>query len=136
MHFRINSGRLINHQYQNTKKNEIGGRRSTRLSTTITVEGYTAHAWSQPAGRGIHTMSNTNDTDSSEEQHHSDHPRMGDNRRHAEHATREGSGGARPDSEHGEHDGQDDGHGGGMHAGHEQMFKRRFFVNLVLSIPV
>jgi Cu2+-exporting ATPase len=81
-------------------------------------------------------MSNTNDTDSSEEQHHSDHPRMGDNRRHAEHATREGSGGARPDSEHGEHDGQDDGHGGGMHAGHEQMFKRRFFVNLVLSIPV
>lgn len=23
-----------------------------------------------------------------------------------------------------------------MHAGHEQMFKRRFFVNLVLSIPV
>ena len=79
-------------------------------------------------------MSNTNDNDSSQEQHHSDHPPMGDNRRHAEHATREGSGGAgRPDSEY---DGQDDGHGGGMHAGHEQMFKRRFFVNLVLSIPV
>lgn len=82
-------------------------------------------------------MSNTNNNDSTEEQHHSDHPRMGDNRRRAEHATREGSGGAgRPDSEHGEHDGHDDGHGGGMHAGHEQLFKRRFFVNLVLSIPV
>jgi Cu2+-exporting ATPase len=82
-------------------------------------------------------MSNTNDNDSSEEQHHSDHPRMGNNRRHAEHATREGSGeSGRPDSEHAEHDGQDDGHGGGMHAGHEQMFKRRFFVSLVLSIPV
>jgi Cu2+-exporting ATPase len=82
-------------------------------------------------------MSTTNNSDKTEEQHHSDHPRMGENRRHAEHATHGESGGSgRPDSEYGEHDGQDDGHGGGMHAGHEQMFKRRFFVSLVLSIPV
>lgn len=82
-------------------------------------------------------MVNTNNSDKTEEQHHSDHPRMGENRRHAEHATHGESGGSgHPDSEHGEHDDQDDAHGGGMHAGHEQMFKRRFFVNLVLSIPV
>ena len=35
------------------------------------------------------------------------------------------------------HEGHDSGgHSGGMHAGHEQMFRRRFFVSLVLSIPV
>ena len=33
--------------------------------------------------------------------------------------------------EHGDHDGN-----GGMHAGHEQMFRRRFVVSLFLSIPV
>ncbi|MBX0288036.1 copper-translocating P-type ATPase [Halomicroarcula sp. F28] len=46
-------------------------------------------------------------------------------------------------AEHGEHAGHDedgdhadhDGHGG-MHAGHEQMFRRRFFVSTLLSIPV
>ncbi|WP_436926616.1 heavy metal translocating P-type ATPase [Halosimplex amylolyticum] len=41
---------------------------------------------------------------------------------------------------HGGHDGHDghDGHGdgGGMHAGHEAMFRRRFFVSTLLSIPV
>ncbi len=37
---------------------------------------------------------------------------------------------------HGAHGNQDDGHGGGMHAGHEQLFKRRFFVSFILSIPV
>jgi Cu2+-exporting ATPase len=82
-------------------------------------------------------MNNSNNNESTREQQHSDHPRMGENRRRTEHATYEGSGDSgRPDSEHGAHDGQDDGHGGGMHAGHEQMFKRRFFVSLVLSIPV
>jgi Cu2+-exporting ATPase len=35
---------------------------------------------------------------------------------------------------HGEHDAHAD--HGGMHAGHEEMFRRRFFVSLVLSIPV
>jgi len=35
---------------------------------------------------------------------------------------------------HGEH-GDHDGHGG-MHAGHEQMFRRRFFISTALSIPV
>ncbi|WP_349292049.1 copper-translocating P-type ATPase [Halobacterium wangiae] len=35
---------------------------------------------------------------------------------------------------HGDHDGHGD--HGGMHTGHEQMFRRRFFVCLVLSIPV
>ncbi|MFP4345284.1 MAG: copper-translocating P-type ATPase [Anaerolineales bacterium] len=29
-----------------------------------------------------------------------------------------------------------DGEGGGMHAGHEQMFRRRFWINLVLTIPI
>jgi len=42
-------------------------------------------------------------------------------------------------SDHGghgdEHGGHGDGHGG-MHEGHEQMFRRRFFVSVVLSIPV
>ncbi|NHN61587.1 copper-translocating P-type ATPase [Halorussus sp. JP-T4] len=39
-------------------------------------------------------------------------------------------------SGHGEQ--EHDGHGdhGGMHAGHEQMFRRRFFVSALLSIPV
>ena len=40
-----------------------------------------------------------------------------------------------------DHDGGHGGHGaghgdGGMHAGHEEMFRRRFFVSLLLSIPV
>ncbi|SFP89002.1 Cu2+-exporting ATPase [Halolamina pelagica] len=38
------------------------------------------------------------------------------------------------DNGHGSHDGHDD--HGGMHEGHEQMFRRRFFVSAVLSIPV
>src|SRR6056297_3020921 len=38
--------------------------------------------------------------------------------------------------EHGEGDSTHDGHGGGMHEGHEQMFRRRFFVSTLLSIPV
>ncbi|NUC73926.1 heavy metal translocating P-type ATPase [Haloterrigena sp. SYSU A558-1] len=36
--------------------------------------------------------------------------------------------------DHGAHEHGD--HGGGMHAGHETMFRRRFFVSLLLSIPV
>ncbi len=44
------------------------------------------------------------------------------------------------DSGHGEHEGHGshDGHedNGNMHEGHEQMFRRRFFVSTVLSIPV
>jgi Cu2+-exporting ATPase len=39
-------------------------------------------------------------------------------------------------SGHDKHGGRRDGNHGGMHVGHEQMFKRRFFVSLVLSIPV
>ncbi len=35
------------------------------------------------------------------------------------------------DGDHADHDGH-----GGMHAGHEQMFRRRFFVSTALSIPV
>ena len=43
--------------------------------------------------------------------------------------------------EHGSHEGMDHGShgnhgGGGMHEGHEQMFRRRFFVSTLLSIPV
>src|SRR6056297_772428 len=38
---------------------------------------------------------------------------------------------------HGADSGGHDGHsGGGMHEGHEQMFRRRFFVSTLLSIPV
>jgi len=53
------------------------------------------------------------------------------------------------EADHGEHDDHADGapsdhdpsgdheeHGGGMHAGHEAMFRRRFFVSMILSIPV
>ena len=47
----------------------------------------------------------------------------------AEHEMSHGAGG-RGDA----HDGHDD--HGGMHAGHEQMFRRRFFVSTALSIPV
>jgi Cu2+-exporting ATPase len=36
--------------------------------------------------------------------------------------------------QHGGHDGHDD--HGGMHEGHEQLFRRRFFVSTVLSVPV
>jgi len=37
--------------------------------------------------------------------------------------------------DHGSHEGHGEGHGG-MHEGHEQMFRRRFFVSTLLSIPV
>ncbi|GGM63168.1 Cu2+-exporting ATPase [Halarchaeum rubridurum] len=47
-----------------------------------------------------------------------------------EHAGHEGDGHG-----HGSHDGHGEGHGG-MHEGHEQMFRRRFFVSTLLSIPV
>ncbi|WP_336001088.1 copper-translocating P-type ATPase [Halorientalis halophila] len=47
-----------------------------------------------------------------------------------ENAEPEGEG---PD--HGSHEGHGEGHGG-MHEGHEQMFRRRFFVSTLLSIPV
>ena len=43
---------------------------------------------------------------------------------HSEHRIDHGNGG----DNHGDH--------GGMHEGHEQMFRRRFFVSMVLSIPV
>lgn len=46
-----------------------------------------------------------------------------------EHAGHEGEHG------HGSHEGHGEGHGG-MHEGHEQMFRRRFFVSTLLSIPV
>ncbi|GAA0508982.1 Cu2+-exporting ATPase [Halorubrum aquaticum] len=47
-----------------------------------------------------------------------------------EHAGHEGGG-----HDHGSHEGHGEGHGG-MHEGHEQMFRRRFFVSTLLSIPV
>ncbi|WP_135822922.1 heavy metal translocating P-type ATPase [Halostella litorea] len=47
-----------------------------------------------------------------------------------EHAGHEGEG-----HDHGSHEGHGEGHGG-MHEGHEQMFRRRFFVSTLLSIPV
>ncbi|WP_256290818.1 heavy metal translocating P-type ATPase [Halobellus inordinatus] len=37
--------------------------------------------------------------------------------------------------DHGSHEGHGEGHGG-MHESHEQMFRRRFFVSTLLSIPV
>jgi Cu2+-exporting ATPase len=75
-------------------------------------------------------MNDTNNNDSTRESQHSDHPRMDENRRRGAHATHdESADSVHQGDEHGEH-------GSGMHAGHEQMFKRRFFVSLVLSIPV
>ncbi|WP_425499792.1 copper-translocating P-type ATPase [Natrinema caseinilyticum] len=47
-----------------------------------------------------------------------------------EHRASHGSGG----SDHGGHDGHEG--DGGMHEGHEQMFRRRFFISTLLSIPV
>ncbi|GAB7011320.1 MULTISPECIES: copper-translocating P-type ATPase [Halobacteriales] len=47
-----------------------------------------------------------------------------------EHAGHEGEG-----HDHSTHEGHGEGHGG-MHEGHEQMFRRRFFVSTLLSIPV
>jgi len=47
-----------------------------------------------------------------------------------EHAGHEGEGHG-----HSSHEGHGEGHGG-MHEGHEQMFRRRFFVSTLLSIPV
>ncbi|ELZ28984.1 copper-translocating P-type ATPase [Halogeometricum pallidum JCM 14848] len=49
---------------------------------------------------------------------------------HHDHAGHEGEG-----DDHGTHEGHGEGHGG-MHEGHEQMFRRRFFVSTLLSIPV
>jgi|GEM_PF-1231429 YHS domain-containing protein len=54
---------------------------------------------------------------------------------HTDHAQTDGSGTEKPTED--DHDGHD--HGGGAmvdHSGHEDMFRRRFFVCLVLSIPV
>jgi len=47
-----------------------------------------------------------------------------------EHAGHESEG-----HDHGSHEGHGEGHAG-MHEGHEQMFRRRFFVSTLLSIPV
>jgi Cu2+-exporting ATPase len=78
-------------------------------------------------------MNNTDTNDTTQEPRHDDHPRLDENRRRGAHATHDGSGDPTHHSD--DHDQHGD-HGGGMHAGHEQMFKRRFFVSLVLSVPV
>ncbi len=56
---------------------------------------------------------------------------------HADHETTSEGGHGRAHVDHGDH-GEDNGHGdhGGMHEGHEQMFRRRFFISTLLSIPV
>ena len=81
-------------------------------------------------------MNNTEENDSTQEPHHSDHPRMNENRRRAAHATQGSDRSLNYSDEHREHGNHGTDHGGGMHAGHERMFRRRFFVSLVLSIPV
>jgi Cu2+-exporting ATPase len=54
-----------------------------------------------------------------------------------EHKQHAGTGGAEHNSDQRAHEGHDAGHGAHVsHAGHEQMFRRRFWVCLVLSIPV
>jgi len=63
-----------------------------------------------------------------EEAHPSAAGEMASHEQH-EHAGHEGEHG------HGSHEGHGEGHGG-MHEGHEQMFRRRFFVSTLLSIPV
>jgi Cu2+-exporting ATPase len=52
---------------------------------------------------------------------------------HHDHSTETGSAHGASAGDHGHH--QHDDHGG-MHEGHEQMFRRRFFVSTLLSIPV
>jgi Cu2+-exporting ATPase len=54
-----------------------------------------------------------------------------------EHKQHAGTGGSEHNSDQRAHEGHDAGHGAHVsHAGHEQMFRRRFWVCLVLSIPV
>ena len=81
-------------------------------------------------------MDNTEENDSTQEPHQSDHPRMNENRRRAAHVTHGSARTLDHGDEHREHGNRGMDHGGGMHAGHERMFRRRFFVSLVLSIPV
>ena len=68
------------------------------------------------------------DSRSSSGSDHGEHGRGDRSGSHDEHA--------RHDSSHDEHEGDSHGDHGGMHAGHEQMFRRRFFVSTLLSIPV
>jgi Cu2+-exporting ATPase len=53
----------------------------------------------------------------------------------ASHMQHEHTGHEGGEHDHGSHEGHGEGHGG-MHEGHEQMFRRRFFVSTLLSIPV
>ncbi|SFR87327.1 Cu2+-exporting ATPase [Halomicrobium zhouii] len=69
------------------------------------------------AGREVHERS----------AHAMGHGGDGDHAEHDGHGERYG--------DHADHDGHGDGHGG-MHEGHEQLFRRRFFVSTLLSIPV
>jgi len=64
-----------------------------------------------------------------DEAHHTAAGEMASHEQH-EHAGHEGDGHG-----HDSHEGHGEGHGG-MHEGHEQMFRRRFFVSTLLSIPV
>jgi len=70
---------------------------------------------------------------------HSEHTKRADEQHagHAAHASEHGS----HKGEHGDHEGGHKAHAdhtghGASHAGHEQMFRRRFWISLVLSIPV
>ncbi|WP_425600929.1 copper-translocating P-type ATPase [Haloterrigena alkaliphila] len=55
---------------------------------------------------------------------------------HAGHERGDDRDGHGAEHDHSGDNGHGDGHSGGMHAGHETMFRRRFFVSTLLSIPV
>jgi Cu2+-exporting ATPase len=59
--------------------------------------------------------------------------RSADAHEHHDHGTETGSGHGASAGDHGHHRHDDQ---GGMHEGHEQLFRRRFFVSTLLSIPV
>jgi P-type Cu2+ transporter len=70
---------------------------------------------------------------------HEMHDSHGDRGGHSQHRDHPGHSGQVEPGQHDDHSGhgQQSGHGGhGSHAGHEIMFRNRFWVSLVLSIPV
>jgi Cu2+-exporting ATPase len=90
-------------------------------------------------------MAHHNHQEHDEGEPHSDHEEHAGNG--ASHAGRDmehnsqATSPARHKTGHDAHDGEHEGHGGGHeahadHTGHEQMFRRRFWISLVLSIPV
>ena len=74
--------------------------------------------------------------EATEDHDRQEHDQDGRQSRHEEHAGQAAKGESGRDA-HGEHDGHEGDHEAHVdHTGHEQMFRRRFWISLVLSIPV